>query len=108
MDNNLAKKLFEEVSSSKLISLKNDFISYAVEYARIRVDWFLSDEEGKDQIEELRTRKHNALIDSCNILSREMNKAGENTAWRIELGTDRKSIGDFACYLHCILGINAR
>ncbi len=37
-----------------------------------------------------------------------MAKAGEDVAWRTVLGEDRKNIGDFACYLHCILGLRSR
>ena len=55
-----------------------------------------------------RTRAHNALIDCCNILSRNMRTAGEDNSWRVALGDDRKAIGDFACLLHCLLGISAR
>jgi hypothetical protein len=32
----------------------------------------------------------------------------EDITWRKMLGDDRKAIGDFACYLHCILAIQAR
>lgn len=32
---------------------------------------------------------------------------GEDITWRKTLGDDRKIIGDFACYVHCILGIQA-
>jgi len=55
-----------------------------------------------------KTVSHDAFIDSCNILSRNMAKAGEDNSWREVLGDNRKEIGDFACYLSCILGIKAR
>lgn len=50
---------------------------------------------------------HNALIDSTNILSRVMVKIGEDAAWRQKLGDDRKEIGDWACHVHALLGIEA-
>jgi len=37
-----------------------------------------------------------------------MGKAGEDNSWRMKLGDDRKDLGDFACYLHCLLGILSR
>lgn len=55
-----------------------------------------------------RTRAHNAFIDACNILSRQMARPGEDVAWRARLRSDRKILGDFACYLHCLLGLKAR
>jgi tetratricopeptide (TPR) repeat protein len=46
--------------------------------------------------------------DACNILSRAMNERGKDISWRAQLGQDRREIGDFACYIHCILGLSAR
>jgi len=33
---------------------------------------------------------------------------GDNAAWRAALRHDGKVIGDFACYIHCILGLVTR
>jgi hypothetical protein len=79
-----------------------------VRYARIRTDWRLSDPETRRSMDATRTAAHNALIDACNILSRNMAQHGESIAWRKRLGDDRKVIGDFACHLHCLLGLEAR
>jgi len=54
-----------------------------------------------------RTAAHNALIDACNIMSRNMCETDEGIEWRRELGDERKRIGDFACWLHALLGIAA-
>ena len=108
MTNELAKRLFDEINKTSLHSIKEDLINYAVEYSRIRVDWYLAEEVEKDEMENLRRAKHNAFIDSCNILSREMIKAGEDASWRKVLGNDRIAIGDFACFINLILGIRAR
>jgi hypothetical protein len=48
------------------------------------------------------------LTVSCNILSREQAKIGEDNSWRVAIGTDRKLIGDWACYLSCFIGIQNR
>ena len=55
-----------------------------------------------------RRAAHNAFIDACNAMSRAMHTAGFSNEWRAELTMDRKEIGDFACYMHCILGVRAR
>jgi hypothetical protein len=100
--------IFEKINSTKLQKLKEDLFESAVCYARIRTDWqFMSNEE-KLANDDLRTRAHNTLIDACNILSREMIKVNEDASWRIELVNDRKEIGDFACYVHCFLGLASR
>lgn len=104
----LARDIFDDIVKTKLHSLKDELINYAIDYSRIRVDWYLSSEEERREIESIRTAKHNAFIDSCNILSREMIKAGEDASWRIKLGENRKEIGDFACYINFILGIKAK
>lgn len=88
--------------------MKYDLIQKAVRYARIRTDYQLTPSESTNEIGALRTNAHNAFIYSCNILSRNMANNGEDITWRKTLGDDRKVIGDFACYVHCILGIQAR
>ncbi len=75
---------------------------------RIRVDYLNADIQQRIEMENLRESKHNVFIDACNILSRNMLKKNENADWRIFIGNDRKVLGDFACYIHCILGIKAR
>jgi len=104
----IANKLFDGINKTSLLLLKSDLINYAVEYSKIRVDWYLAGEVEKDQMEDLRRAKHNAFIDSCNILSREMIKKGEDASWRKVLGNDRITIGDFACFLSLIIALKAR
>lgn len=108
MDYEIAKLILKQLVTTKLEDLKNDLIQKAVRYARIRTDYQLTPSESRNEIGALRTIAHNAFIDSCNILSRNMADNGEDITWRKTLGDDRKVIGDFACYLHCILGIHAR
>jgi len=59
-------------------------------------------------MDEERTIAHNAFISACDVLSRNMKAAGEDIQWRFQIGNDRKSIGDFACLLHAVIGIKAR
>jgi len=104
----LFEKIFAELQKSKEKELVNELILYAIRYAQIRVDWILSDEKKKLEIDNSRTKSHDAFIDSCNILSRQMEKLSEDNSWRQLLGNDRKTIGDFACYIHFELSIKAR
>jgi len=103
-----ATQIFEAVSSSQIKNLKDDLINLALDYARIRADYYLVDPDERRERENCRTRAHNAFIDSCNILSRNMDKNGESIEWRMMLGDDRQYIGDFACYIHLFLGLRAR
>lgn len=103
-----AAKIWQQISTSREEKLRRDLVERAVRYARIRVDWQLTPKADRLNLELTRTLAHNALIDACSILTRAMLKAGEEIAWRYELGDDRKQIGDFACYLHAILGVAAR
>jgi hypothetical protein len=103
-----AKVIFQKINNSRLINLKNELFECAIRYANIRADWYLMTDDEKRNNEDLRTRTHNALIDACNILSREMIKIKEDASWRTDLGNDRKEIGDFACYVHCFLSLKSR
>ena len=107
MEYSTALNIYNKISETKQIEVFNDLVATAVEYARIRTDWYLSDKDRRIELNERRTAAHNTLIDSCNILSREMAKNGENISWRDTLGEERVDIGDFACYLHSILGVKA-
>jgi len=101
--------IYEQLNSVKKYSpLVQDLTKAATRYARIRVDWLMTKPEDRLQIDRSRSFAHDSFIDSCNILSRNMAKNGDDITWRTKIGDDRKSIGDFACFLHCYLGIKAR
>jgi len=108
MNTQTAESIFEAINSSNFINLKNDLVDLAIDYARIRTDYYLLSQEERMEKETLRTRAHNAFIESCDILSRNMAKNGESVEWRIALGEERKYIGDFACYIHLFLGLRVR
>jgi len=99
---------FQAIESSKLAELSSSLFRSAVRYAHIRAEWHFMTAEEKLEEDEERTRAHNAFIDKCNILSRNQQTVGEDGAWRQLIGNDRLIIGDFACYIHCWLGIQAR
>jgi hypothetical protein len=102
------KLLYEEFQTSNYRSLVNSLLKYAVRYSHLRVEWLLSDVETRRELDEKRTFAHNAFISSCNALARNMREGGENSSWRIKIGSDRKDIGDFAVLLVAVMGLNAR
>ena len=99
---------WKQIEASKLTALRLELIRAAIHYSAQRVQWRLVSPESRLEMSPARTAAHNAFIDVCNILSRNMLKSGEYNQWRNTLGTDRKDIGDFACYIVLFLGISAR
>lgn len=101
-------KIFEIIEATKLTDLKLELYEYAVKYAHIKVDWYFVSDEKRREMDKSRTLAHNAFIDSCNILSRNMASIGEDNSWINLLGNERKVIGDFGCYVQFCLGIKAK
>lgn len=114
---------FLSIHERMLASIGNDgeagemfdrLMECAVSYADIRARWTLMSNEEKRGADEGRTLKHNALIAKFNILARFLDKTGRDISWRDDLGyteddpQNRRRIGDFACWLVFIAGINAR
>ena len=102
-----AVHLLTGIESSKLSELKKSFFSAAINYSKIRMDYY-EVEFGRPALEQSRTLTHNVFIDECNILSRNMLKNNEDATWRKELGLDRKEIGDFACFVALIKSLEVR
>jgi hypothetical protein len=103
-----ADQIFNIINNSRYQHLVNSLLKSAVRYSRLRVDWYFSDLELRNEMDEERTIAHNAFISACDILSRNMKAVGEDNQWRIQIGNERKSIGDFACLLHAVIGLKAR
>ncbi len=108
MDLATTEQILSQLKSSILQGLSDKLIHSAIRYARIRVDWMLLPLEQRIELAEERTIAHNAFISSCDILARNMVKQGEEISWRKQIGSDRKEIGDFACWIHLIMGLKAR
>jgi len=108
MDLQTAREIRSGIDETALEGLRRDLYRKALDYAHIRATWaFLSTEERLEK-DRGRTLAHNAFIDACNILSRNMAKAMEDNAWRALLTDERKTIGDFACWLHALVAIEMR
>jgi len=100
--------IYENFINSQHKQLVSSLLKLAIRYARLRVDWLMADIENRNAMEQERTAAHNAFISSCDIVSRNMLKTGEDAFWRKQIGADRKDIGDFACLLHAVMGLRAR
>jgi len=99
-----AKEIFKSISGSRCQDEWRDLINKATIYARVRVDWLKAEQKERHLLGEERSAYHDALIASCQTMADAMTNAGEDTNWRQLLGNDRKGVGDFACFVHCILG----
>jgi hypothetical protein len=108
-----AEQMFREIKEAvaaddALLALYRSFLLSAIRYARYRTDWRINDIETRKSMDAPRRAAHNNLISDCDILSRNLAAQGRPNDWRGRLGGDRKVIGDFACYVHSILGVEAR
>lgn len=108
MDYPKARILYDTIKRTSLIEPRDELFRYAVDYANERAGWRLAAPEERLERDEHRSRVHTCLIDSCNILSRAQYRAGEDNAWRAELGSDRREIGDLACWIALFLALEAR
>ncbi len=96
--------------------LYTDFIKSCIAYASTRAEWSILSREQQMEEDSHRTMEHDMVIQNLKILKRAL------TPWEIPAGLDllapdnediaappaRKVIGDFACYITCILGIESR
>jgi hypothetical protein len=108
MDWEKATRIAYEIGKSRLAEKRMELFRKAAEYAHVRVEWQLLPLEERMRMDERRRAVHDAFIEACDGMSRNMQEEGEETSWKTDLGDDRKEIGDFACYIHLILGLVAR
>jgi hypothetical protein len=104
----VARDIFQAISASRCQVQWQDLVDRAIAYARIRVDWLRAEPAQQDELGPRRTAHHDAFIEACQAMVAAQASAGEDVRWQTLLGTDRKSIGDFACFVHCMLGVIAR
>ena len=109
------KEMIAEIGTGvDALELYDELIKIATRYATIRANWLLLSREEKNEQDSGRTSCHNSVIIHFNMLARYLKQQGRTAAWRDELCYEeddpynRKAIGDFACYLAFVNGINAR
>jgi len=71
-----ALEIFETFRNSRHQKLVNALLISAVRYSRLRVDWYLSTLEQRNELEEERTRAHNAFISNCDCLRQLLSYSG--------------------------------
>ena len=109
-----AEMLAELGADMEALELYNELMKVATRYAAIRANWLLLSREEKNEQDSGRTSCHNSVIIHFNMLARYLKQQDNTAAWRDKLGYEeddpynRKAIGDFACYLAFVNGVNAR
>lgn len=106
--------LAETGADMDALALYDELMKVTTRYAAIRANWLLLCREEKNEQDSGRTSCHNSVITHFNMLARYLKQQGKAAAWRDALGYEeddpynRKAMGDFACYLAFVNGINAR
>ena len=106
--------LAEIGTDTEALELYNELMKVTTRYAVIRANWLFASREEKNEQDTGRTFCHNSVIIHFNMLARYLKQQGKAAAWRDALGYEeedpynRKAVGDFACYLAFVNGINAR
>ena len=80
----------------------------AVEYARVRADWMLAEPVVRARMDATRSGTHDRFILACDDLASACAAQARDASWRKTLTSDRRTIGDFACLVHALLGLWAR
>lgn len=84
----------------------NQALQCMTAYADLRAHWKITPKPERDN--DRRTVIHDSVIYSLNQLSIYMGYKHLDNSWRVDLGDQRKRIGDFACYVSLIYGLFAR
>jgi len=105
-----ARKLYEEMkekaaqsSQSILRDFYRMYLKSAAEYASTRTSWATMEQAERNEDDRSRRMKHDAFISMLNAISR--NLGMENVD---EILPDRKTKGDFACYIALFLALEQR
>ena len=105
-----AKKLYEEIkekatgcSDEELKEFYHDFLASSAEYARTRLAWSFMDMNERIQDDGSRRIKHNGYMAMLEAICRNLGVEGMD-----EILPDRKTKGDFACYVALFLALEQR
>lgn len=105
-----ARKLYEEMNEKAAMKFPGSsgdfyklFLKIAVDYANTRTTWASMNKEERIEDDYARRLKHDAFISILSAVSR--NLSIDNIE---EVLPDRKTKGDFACYIALFLGLEQR
>lgn len=106
----VAKELYEEIrekaaknSDEIFQDLYQDLLKCAVDYAQNRTKWSFMDWNGRREDGGDRTAKHNAFMAMLGAVCRNLGIEGVD-----DIMPDRKTKGDFACYIKLFLSLEQR
>ena len=106
----IAKSLYEEISEKAaknpdedFKNVYNDFLNDAVDYAKNRMTWAFMDWNSRREDSGSRTARHNAYMAMLGAVCRNLGIEGID-----EIMPDRKTKGDFACYIALFLALEQR
>ncbi len=105
-----AKKLFEKInaraeknSDTVFSEFYKNFLESAADYAATRTSWSFMDYEARTESDRGRSIKHDAFMSMLGAVCRNLSITGIN-----EIMPDRKTKGDFACYIALFLSLEQR
>ncbi|MFA5635174.1 MAG: hypothetical protein WC977_04635 [Anaerovoracaceae bacterium] len=88
--------------------LYNDLLKDAIDYSNIRAKWNFKTPGEKENAGKSRTNLHDVFISDIEIMARYAKSKGRDASFEEVLALDRKDVGDFACFVHAIIGIRCR
>jgi len=105
-----AKRLYEELKekanqspTSGFHNFYKMFLKSATDYAATRAVWAIMDQSGRNENDKPRRLKHDAFISMLNAISRNLDMEEIETVM-----PDRKTKGDFACFIALFLALEQR
>ena len=93
------------LEDESLKPLFRDFYASAVRHSHLLAEWALAGRDARKAMEHSVLLSRDTLLESLNLLSRDMQARGKNMGWRDRLGDERLSIGDLACYCSAVIAL---
>lgn len=105
-----AKRIYEELKEKAMQSTLDGFHDFfklflksAIDYAATRAAWATMDQAARNEDDKLRRMKHDAFISMLSAISRNLGMEEIEAVM-----SDRKTKGDFACYIALFLALEQR
>lgn len=98
----------QKKKDSKAEALFKEMQQRAITYGTIRANWFNLSFGERAEADADRTRKHDLFIKAKSNLATYMYEQKMDIDWEDKLGTQRKRIGDFACYMVFLISLQER
>lgn len=108
------RQMVSQIDDSRSEELYRQCLQAGKDYIAVRCQWAFQTKDQRKQVNDTRTKKHNAVIRSLDALAQYNRQQGKETEWRKALGYEengkgfRKRIGDMGCYLAFVLSLSTR